>query len=103
MSRPLFQLFIFRNPARRTLRKAVAALTYDLLSYSVLLQAYGLAMLSSNPASRPSRPALLRVEKELTHREMKLQVWACFRLDAIGDGLAEQNIYRQQSSPCSLS
>lgn len=49
-------------------------MTYDMLSYSVLLQAYALAMLTSNPDSRPSRPAVLRVEKELRYREMKLQV-----------------------------
>ncbi|KAF8488906.1 hypothetical protein JB92DRAFT_1405681 [Gautieria morchelliformis] len=69
----IFQLFIFRNPARRTLRKAVATMTYDVLSYAVLLQAYSLSTLWSSPESRPSRPALLRVERELRHREMKLQ------------------------------
>lgn len=29
----IFQLFILRNPARRTVRKALAELTYSMLSY----------------------------------------------------------------------
>ncbi|KAF8585693.1 hypothetical protein K439DRAFT_1660110 [Ramaria rubella] len=69
----IFQLFILRNPARRTLRKRLAALTYETLSYSVLLQAFAISVLLSSPEDRPSKPALMRVERELRHRELKLQ------------------------------
>ncbi|KAF8591763.1 hypothetical protein K439DRAFT_1326105 [Ramaria rubella] len=67
------QFFILRNPARRTLRKRLAALTYGTLSYSVLLQAFAMSMLLSSPEDRPSKSALMRVERELQHRELKLQ------------------------------
>ncbi|KAF8507686.1 hypothetical protein BU17DRAFT_57210 [Hysterangium stoloniferum] len=69
----VFQLFILRNPARRTLRQKVAALTFETLSYAVLLQAFGRAVLTSSADARPSKPALLRIEKELKYRELKLQ------------------------------
>ncbi|KIJ47171.1 hypothetical protein M422DRAFT_28858 [Sphaerobolus stellatus SS14] len=70
----IFQLFILRNPARRTLRKAVAALTYQTLSYMVLLHAYSrVMMIASNPDDRPPKAALIRIENELKHRELKLQ------------------------------
>jgi len=69
----IFQLFILRNPARRTLRQKVAALTFGTLSYAVLLQAFGRAVLTSSADVRPPKPALLRIEKELKHRELKLQ------------------------------
>lgn len=36
----IFQLFILRSPARRTLRKALAHLVYSNLAYNTILQAY---------------------------------------------------------------
>jgi len=69
----IFQLFILRNPARRTLRKAVASLTYQTLSYMVLVHGLGRVILASRSDSRPPRAALVKVEKELRHRELKLQ------------------------------
>ena len=36
----VFQLFILRTPARRTLRKSTARLTYSMLAYNTILQAF---------------------------------------------------------------
>ena len=36
----VFQLFILRTPARRTLRKSTAHLTYSMLGYTTILQAF---------------------------------------------------------------
>lgn len=39
----VFQLFILRTPARRTLRKTIAHLTYSMLAYNTILQAFARA------------------------------------------------------------
>jgi hypothetical protein len=36
----VFQLFILRTPARRTLRRSIAHLTYSMLGYTTILQAF---------------------------------------------------------------
>jgi len=36
----VFQLFILRTPARRTLRRSIAHLTYSMLAYNTILQAF---------------------------------------------------------------
>ncbi|TDL26998.1 hypothetical protein BD410DRAFT_783138 [Rickenella mellea] len=67
-----FQLFILRNPARRTLRKRIGAMLFGQLSYATLLQAYGRAAMPTETDRAPD-VALRRVERELRHRELKLQ------------------------------
>ncbi|TDL22448.1 hypothetical protein BD410DRAFT_748734 [Rickenella mellea] len=67
-----FQLFILRNPARRTLRKRIGAMLFAQLSYATLLQAYGRAAMPTEGDRAPDA-ALRRVERELKHRELKLQ------------------------------
>lgn len=69
-----FQLFVLRNPARRTLRKAIGALVFSNLAYNTILQAYVRAVMPPNPEHR-GRPAVLkRIERELKHREAKMQM-----------------------------
>ena len=46
-----FQLFIFRTPARRTLRRSVAHLTYSILAYNTVLQAF---VISDEPEKYPT-------------------------------------------------
>ncbi|KZV97308.1 hypothetical protein EXIGLDRAFT_764598 [Exidia glandulosa HHB12029] len=70
----IFQVFILRNPARRTLRKALADLTYSMLSYYTLFHAYVRAVVPvALDDYRPPRSAICRVEKELKRRELKMQ------------------------------
>lgn len=69
-----FQLFVLRNPARRTLRRALGALVFSNLAYNTILQAYVRAVMPADPKRR-GRPAVLkRVERELKHREAKMQM-----------------------------
>ncbi|KAG8869598.1 hypothetical protein FRC20_001182 [Serendipita sp. 405] len=70
----VFQLFVLRNPARRTLRKALGQLVYANLAYNTILQAYVRAVLPADPKQR-GRPVILRrIERELKHREAKMQM-----------------------------
>ncbi|KAG8888779.1 hypothetical protein FRB98_006791 [Tulasnella sp. 332] len=69
----IFQLFIARNPARRTLRKTLAQLTYSNLAYLTLLQAFVRAVVPANPDHHVPDAAVLRVHKELKKRELKIQ------------------------------
>jgi len=68
-----FQLLILRNPARHTLRKAIARLLEENLSYLAMLQAYCRALGPIDPKDRPSPNVVHRVERELKRREGKLQ------------------------------
>jgi hypothetical protein len=68
-----FQLFVLRKPARRTLRKALAKLVYSNLAYSTILQAYVRAVMPADPEQRGTPAVLKRVERELKHREAKIQ------------------------------
>lgn len=52
----------------------MASLTYQTLSYMVLVHGLGRAILASRSDSRPPKAALVKVEKELRHRELKIQV-----------------------------
>jgi hypothetical protein len=69
-----FQLFVLRNPARRTLRKALAKLVYCNLAYNTILQAYVRAILPADPKQRGKPAVLKRIERELKHREAKIQM-----------------------------
>jgi len=70
----IFQLFIARNPARRTLRKAIARVTYSNLAYLTLLQAYVRAIIPADAKQHQvPKPVVDRICKELKKRELKIQ------------------------------
>ncbi|KAH7097463.1 hypothetical protein BKA62DRAFT_446468 [Auriculariales sp. MPI-PUGE-AT-0066] len=72
----LFQFFVLRNPARRTLRKSMANLTFSMLSYYTLFQAWlkvVVPMELDGDAPHPPTAALVRINEELHKRELKLQ------------------------------
>ncbi|KAH9456906.1 hypothetical protein Pst134EA_020814 [Puccinia striiformis f. sp. tritici] len=68
-----FQLFVLRNPARRTLRKAMAKLLKANTAYTVILQAYVSSTIPIDPSHRPSATAIQRVHRNLMKREMQIQ------------------------------
>ncbi|KAH9456904.1 hypothetical protein Pst134EA_020813 [Puccinia striiformis f. sp. tritici] len=68
-----FQLFVLRNPARRTLRKAMAKLMKANTAYTVIFQAYVSSTIPIDPSHRPSPRAIQRVQKELMKREIQIQ------------------------------
>ncbi|WAR60309.1 hypothetical protein PtB15_9B246 [Puccinia triticina] len=67
------QLFVLRNPARRTLRKAMAKVMKANTAYTVILQAYVSSTIPIDPSHRPSAKAIQRVAKDLTKREARIQ------------------------------
>ncbi|OAW00011.1 hypothetical protein PTTG_25139 [Puccinia triticina 1-1 BBBD Race 1] len=67
------QLFVLRNPARRTLRKAMAKVMKANTAYTVILQAYVLSASTLDPSHRPSPGAIQRVAKDLIKRETRIQ------------------------------
>lgn len=67
------QLLILRNPAKRTLRKATAQVMKANTAYTIILQAYVKATVSTDPSRRPSPKALRRVYHELIKRETQIQ------------------------------
>lgn len=69
----VFQLFILRNPARRTLRKALGRLVYANLAYNTILQAYVRAVMPADLKYRAKPTVIRRIERELKHREAKMQ------------------------------
>ncbi|KAH7097462.1 hypothetical protein BKA62DRAFT_774265 [Auriculariales sp. MPI-PUGE-AT-0066] len=72
----IFQVFILRNPARRTLRKKLADLTFSMLSYYTLFHAWAGAIIpyhTDDLALRPPAAAIKRVNDELQKREIKMQ------------------------------
>ncbi|KAL5492777.1 hypothetical protein ACEPAI_4224 [Sanghuangporus weigelae] len=69
----VFQLFVLRNPARRTLRKRVGTMLFSQLSYLTLLQAFVRGVMPTDPSRRAPDAAISRVIQELRHRELKLQ------------------------------
>ncbi|KAG8952106.1 hypothetical protein FRC04_005106 [Tulasnella sp. 424] len=69
----VFQLVVARNPARRTLRKALAHLTRSNLAYLTLLQAFVRTMIPVDPTHKVPRSVIARVHKELKRREIKIQ------------------------------
>lgn len=70
----IFQLFVLRRPARSRLRKQLGKLVYANLAYNTILQAYVRAVLSADPTHRCSPSVLKRIERELKHREVKMQM-----------------------------
>jgi hypothetical protein len=68
-----FQLFVLRNPARRTLRKELGRLVYANLAYNTILQAYVRGVLPASPIHRAKPAIIQRIEKELKYREAKMQ------------------------------
>ncbi|KAL5513531.1 hypothetical protein ACEPAH_3930 [Sanghuangporus vaninii] len=69
----VFQLFILRNPARRTLRKRIGTMLFSQLSYLTLLQSFVRGVMPTDPSRRAPDAAISRVIQELRHRELKLQ------------------------------
>jgi len=70
----VFQLFVLRKPARRTLRQCLATLVYSNLAYNTILQAYVRAVMPADPKQRGKPAVLKRIERELKHREAKMQI-----------------------------
>ncbi|PLW14194.1 hypothetical protein PCANC_17832 [Puccinia coronata f. sp. avenae] len=68
-----FQLFVLRNPARRTLRKAMASVMRANTAYTTILQAYVSSTIPIEPSHRPSLKAIQRVAKDLIKREAQIQ------------------------------
>jgi len=68
-----FQLFVLRNPARRTVRKAMAKVMKANTAYTVILQAYVSSTIPIDPSHRPSPKAIERVAKDLIKREIQIQ------------------------------
>lgn len=68
-----FQLFVLRRPARSRLRKQMGKLVYANLAYNTILQAYVRAVLPADSKYRCKPSVLKRVERELKHRESKMQ------------------------------
>ncbi|KAG8991644.1 hypothetical protein FRB93_002631 [Tulasnella sp. JGI-2019a] len=69
----LFQLFILRNPARRSLRNALAKVAYENLAYLTMLHAFVRAAVPANPNHQVPVQAVARVNMELKKREMQIQ------------------------------
>ncbi|KAA1096376.1 hypothetical protein PGT21_014414 [Puccinia graminis f. sp. tritici] len=67
------QLFVLRNPARRTLRKAVAKVMRANTAYMVILQAYVSSTIPIDPNHRPPPEAIQKVAKDLIKREAQIQ------------------------------
>ncbi|KAA1112897.1 hypothetical protein PGT21_014793 [Puccinia graminis f. sp. tritici] len=68
-----FQLFVVRNPARRTLRKAMAKVMKANTAYTVILQAYVSSTIPTDPSHRSSPKVIQRVAKDLMKREARIQ------------------------------
>ncbi|KAI5480863.1 hypothetical protein MNV49_006672 [Pseudohyphozyma bogoriensis] len=68
-----FQLLIFRVPARRKLRLALASVTYGLSSYNTILQSNINAVAPADKRPPPAPEASQKIQRELMKRETKLQ------------------------------
>ncbi|KAK4703838.1 hypothetical protein P7C70_g2376, partial [Phenoliferia sp. Uapishka_3] len=69
----LFQIFVFRCPARHQLRLNIAAVTFGLMSYNILLQSNINVVAPPDDAPAPPIEALNKIQRELIKRESKLQ------------------------------
>ncbi|KAL8280649.1 hypothetical protein RQP46_006972 [Phenoliferia psychrophenolica] len=69
----LFQMFLFRSPARHQLRMKIAAVTYGLMSYNILFQSNLNCVAPADDAPTPPVEALNKIQRELIKRESKLQ------------------------------
>ncbi|KAH7102865.1 hypothetical protein BKA62DRAFT_92072 [Auriculariales sp. MPI-PUGE-AT-0066] len=72
----VLQVFILRNPARRTVRKTLARLTFSVLSYYTLFHEWAKIVIPYHIDELDGRPpgaAITRVHDELAKREQKIQ------------------------------
>ncbi|BGP21516.1 transmembrane protein [Rhodotorula toruloides] len=69
----VFQLFVFRQPARRRLRLQLADILFALSSYNTMLQCFVNLVAPADEAPVPRREALAKVQRELIKRESKIQ------------------------------
>jgi hypothetical protein len=69
----IFQLLVFRQPARRRLRLQLADTMFALSAYNTLFQAFVNLVAPPDEAPAPPVEALARVQRELTKRENKIQ------------------------------
>ncbi|KAG8991643.1 hypothetical protein FRB94_000915 [Tulasnella sp. JGI-2019a] len=90
----IFQLFVARNPARRTLRKALAHLTYSNLAYLTLLQAFVRAVVPADPKHTVPQAAVVRVHKELKKRELQIQAQIINMMPLLVFAKAEPSIHK---------
>ncbi|MBW0469961.1 hypothetical protein O181_009676 [Austropuccinia psidii MF-1] len=67
------QLFIKRNPAKMTLRKAIAQVLKANMDYTIILQAYVRATIPIDPSDRTSAEVIRIVGQELAKREIQIQ------------------------------
>ncbi|GAA5969341.1 hypothetical protein JCM11641_007557 [Rhodosporidiobolus odoratus] len=69
----IFQLLVFRQPARRRLRLQLADTMFALSAYNALFQAYVNLVAPPDEAPPPAPDALAQVQRELTKRENRIQ------------------------------
>ncbi|BGP12619.1 hypothetical protein JCM10213_008755 [Rhodosporidiobolus nylandii] len=69
----IFQLLVFRQPARRRLRLQLADTMFALSAYNSLFQAYVNLVAPPDEAPPPAPDALAKVQRELTKRENNIQ------------------------------
>ncbi|BGP28691.1 hypothetical protein JCM10296v2_000427 [Rhodotorula toruloides] len=69
----VFQLFVFRQPARRRLRLQLADVLFALSSYNTMLQCFVNLVAPADEAPVPRQEALAKVQHELIKRESKIQ------------------------------
>ncbi|BGP36620.1 hypothetical protein JCM10450v2_000510 [Rhodotorula kratochvilovae] len=69
----VFQLLIFRQPARHRLRIQLAEVMFALSAYNSLLQAYVNLVAPADEAPAPPQDALAKVQRDLIKRETKVQ------------------------------
>ncbi|GJN91517.1 hypothetical protein Rhopal_004540-T1 [Rhodotorula paludigena] len=69
----VFQLLIFRQPARQRLRLQLAQVMFALSAYNSLLQAYVNLVAPPDEAPVPKADALAKVQRELFKRETRIQ------------------------------
>ncbi|GAA6047795.1 hypothetical protein JCM3770_004648 [Rhodotorula araucariae] len=69
----VFQLLIFRQPARHRLRIQLAEVMFALSAYNSLLQAYVNLVAPADEAPAPPQDALAKVQRDLIKRETNVQ------------------------------
>lgn len=69
----VFQMFVFRQPARRRLRLQLADVLFALSSYNTMLQCFVNLVAPADEAPVPRQEALAKVQHELIKRESKIQ------------------------------
>lgn len=69
----VFQLFIFRQPARHRLRLQLADVCFALSGYNSLFQAFVNLVAPADDSPPPRPEALAKVHRELIKRENRIQ------------------------------